>query len=103
MMDEYVLKLLAFLDLEDLRLDTLDGLAHLCTQAELTDGEFLECHEMLFHYTENRCESPTLMLRILSSHITPLPFEGIHAEVRDHGTAEADQRIIPMASLFDRE
>ena len=75
---------LLLLDPEDLRLDALNGLAHLRAQPELSDGKFPEGHEMLFHHAENRCQHPSLVFCVLTIQIAGLPFKWIHAPFRPH-------------------
>ncbi len=55
-----VVELLALFDLENLRLDVLDRLTHLGTQAQLADREIPKGHQMLLGDTNDGGEKPCL-------------------------------------------
>ncbi len=74
-----VVTLLAFLDLEDLRLDILDRLAHLGVESHLAYGELPEGQEVFLGHADDRRENPGLVLRILTVDVASLPLEGVHA------------------------
>ena len=91
------------LHFKDLRLDALEGLAHLGAQAYLPDRKLLEGSDVLHSDAQYRRQDPALVFRVLPVHVTPLPLERVHQQVGDHRPSKVFQGIVPMPVHLRRE
>ena len=91
------------LNFQQLRLDTLDRLADIRAEANLTDRELLERGKMLLDDAEQRRQAPRLVLVHLPVEVAGLTLERIGQEVGDTRAAEVHQRVAQSPPSFSEK